>query len=147
MSNLKRGLAPIIIGILIILISIVAITIIWTSIKPTLLSPQNSCLTAELNPEIIIQSACYDQEAQETILVLERKIDSSISEIGIIISNSQENEKFSCSNACGTCTLLSAGERKTYYLANENLDDPKTLTITSNKCKIQSESIKNCNSN
>lgn len=141
MYNLK-GLAPIISGILIILISIVAITIIWTFIKPVLLSPAESCFASELNQKILIKSACYDSQTEETILVLERKVDSSISEIGIILSNNQESTRFSCSNSCGTCTLLSEGEIKTYYLPHE--EAPQKITITSNGCKIQTSTISPC---
>ncbi len=145
MYNMKRGLAPIITGVFIILISIIAITIIWLSIKPTLLSPQSSCFGSELNPKIIIESACYDSEANETILVLKRKIDSpDISEIGIIISNNQESTKFSCSNSCGTCTLLSAGERKTYYLPSEEENTPILISILVNDCILDTKKIVIC---
>ena len=144
----KRGVSNIIATILIILVSVAAVGILWfyitNTIKPAL-SPENSCFDFSINSPIKIDSACFNPASGNIEIKITRSFDSPpLNNLNFFINSDSISHGWSCSNACGTCSILNKGESKKYYFNSENQNNTKVY-VQSDKCLLDSLNVKeNC---
>ena len=139
----KKALSTIIATTIIILISLVAITMLWMSVKKlterVTLSPEISCLDIKFDAPITIKSLCYNSETQKIETELKRNIeDIKINSI-YLLSDASE---WRCGVECQQCILLKQGETKKYFLDSEQ--KPKEITLKIENCIIETKDIISC---
>jgi len=140
----KKALSTIIASLIIILLSITAVSIIWITIKgltnSVALSPEINCLNIKIQPLIKINSACYNPENKQIEVELKRNLEEmQINSISILSDSSSE---WKCSSTCGNCLILNPGETKTYFLSEES--KPNEITFGIENCITETKEIKNC---
>ena len=139
MQNL-RGLSNIIAITLIILLTTVAVALLFTSIDKftNLLSPEFSCLELQVETPITIREACFNQTTQETEITLTRDLqDVFLSEIDFTL----DSEQYACGPSCGgNCHILESGNTKTYYFQSQAAQ----ITLSSNNCPLDAQEITIC---
>ena len=139
----KKAMSQVVTTLLIISVGIVAVGIVATVIlnvvdenKEVDLSPEAICL----NPEIEIQSACYNIENQELEITLKRTFPQrKINKIIFDLISTTKAESYSCSPECGDCSVLDSGI-KTYYLEAEK---PDSVNLKINNC-FEKKIVGNC---
>ena len=136
--NKKRAISGVVTTVLLIVLAIAAVVIVWGIVKNQLdeaqLSPDKLCL----NPEIKIQSTCYNQTSNEVEVKLSRIPQKEINELVFALTLDQETEIYTCDNNCGNCIILDSGS-KTYYLPQP----ADSLTLKFGSC-IAETKIKDC---
>lgn len=140
----KKALAPIVATLVIILLTLIAISIVWITIKEltkdVALSPEMNCLDVKIQPPIKINSACYNSEKKQINLELKRNLEKI--PIESILVSSDTNSEWRCSSSCGNCIILSEGEAKTYFLDEET--KPNEIILKINQCEIETKEITDC---
>ena len=143
MFNLnKKGLSQMIGTIALVTLAIISVSLLFLSIRTHLepsYSPEYSCLQLELNSPLSITKSCFNEQTQDTEVTIQRSksqflinsIEFSIDEIPIS----------SCNSVCGSCLIQNEETLKTYYFQSPQ---GKTLTLSSNGCKLQSKPISIC---
>ena len=144
----KRGVSEVVSVVLIILISISLVSIMFVYImdyasKPLQLSPQN-CINMQSNPPITIDSACYHKLSNNVEVKLSRSVDNfDITSLKLSVSDGSKSSSWSCSKSCNTCSVLSTGEKKFYYVLASS--KPIILKLTINDCsEISYNKIDEC---
>jgi hypothetical protein len=143
----KKGLSQVITSVFIILIVLASIGILFYSInkfiKPAL-SPEFSCIEAQINPPIKIQLVCYNNQTKDIEINLERSIDEKIPvfSMDFIIDTGDSSETFSCSQSCKNCIILNSGETKKYYFYQDK--QPLTITTKISGCLLETKTIGFC---
>ena len=139
----KKALSNIIASLILILLSIVAVSMLWTTFNNFAtriqMSPEINCFDIKIQPPIKINSACYNEERKQLEVELKRNLEElQINSLELIT----ETEEWKCSSACGNCIILNTGETKTYFLDEET--KPKEIILKINECIIETKSIGNC---
>lgn len=144
----KKAASQIVTAVFLIMISVTAVAIIFTSIRTVIsnpnLSPENSCLNLQLKSLITIEKACYNQQTKDIEITVTRNIDDKITlnTLGFIINTQPNSKKFSCNYQCGNCDILSPGQTKTYYFQSNEV--PSTIKVLSSNCLLSESEVKNC---
>mgnify|MGYP004215424657 CR=1 FL=1 len=138
----KKALSNIISTVIIILLSMVAVTVLSASVlnlvKNPSLSPEYSCPTLQFKSLLKIDNTCYNQATGETEVTLKRSLDESLS-----INNMQfsiDSEIWECGESCGVCNILNPGNTQTYYF--ETLGS--RVEIITNNCVLDVKEIGAC---
>ena len=146
----KRSLSTIVATMLIILLSIAAVSMLWMTITGIInnvsLSPEINCFDIKIQPPITIQSACqyenleYPEHPKKFINVtLKRNLQNiEINKITFLANN----EEWQCSNDCGSCFILSQSQTKTYTLPATNQQE--SIAIKIGDCLINSKDVEEC---
>ena len=140
----KKAISTIIASLIIILLSLTAISIIWITIRGVTnsiaLSPEISCINIKITPPLNINSACYDSENNQIKVELKRNLDNL--QINSIYLISNTGFEWQCTSTCGNCIILNQGETKNYFLY-ENIK-PEDITLKIEDCVLETKEIKNC---
>jgi len=149
----KKGISEVVAVVLIILISIVAISILFVVVRQQLdFSPQLSCTELQIKQVFGIKDACLDEASGKVITTLKRSFDDTqINSIGFTISFANEEKINSICDgpfglSCGSdCLIPKAGETKKFYLDITGQSNPESLLIKANGCVLQNtEILPNC---
>ena len=139
----KKAISTIIATTIIILISLVAVTMLWSSVKKltetVTLSPEISCFDTKIAPPITIKSACYNSETQKIETELKRNIEDIKINSMYLLSASNE---WQCGIKCSNCIILKQGETKRYFL--DSGQKPKELTLKIENCIIETKDVGSC---
>ena len=93
----KKGVSNIVLTVIIVAISLVAITIVWAVVS-NLISSENEIANVAndcLQVNFILKSACYDLESREVNIGLENKGKNNPKKIKIVLDLEKEGEKIS----------------------------------------------------
>lgn len=139
----KRALSNIIASLIIILLSLVAVSAIWITVnnltKQVSLSPEINCFNTKIQPPIKINSACYNEEKNQIEIELKRNLEElQITALELIT----EAGEWKCSSTCGNCIILNSGETKTYFLDEKSKS--KEITLKINECVIETKNVGDC---
>lgn len=139
----KKAISTIIATTIIILVSLVAITMLWSSVKKlteiVALSPEISCFDTKIAPPVTIKSACYNSETQKIETELKRNLEDIKINSMYILSDANE---WGCGIKCSQCIILNQGETKKYFLDSEQ--KPEKITIKIEKCIIETRDVGSC---
>lgn len=139
----KKALSTIIATTVIILISLVAITMLWFSVKKlterVTMSPEISCFDIKIAPPVTIKSACYNSETQKIQTELKRNLEDIKINSMYILSDANE---WGCGIKCSQCIILKQGETKKYFFDSEQ--NPGKITLKIENCIIETKNIISC---
>ena len=133
MSSLnKKGMAEIVQIMSLIVLSIIAISLVWSYVADigNLLGKQLSPVVDCLSQTSRIVSACKNPEGKIEV-TLNNALTDDIAKINIIGDNGY---KAVCGLSCGTCILQQSGE-KTVFLDNSDLQEGNKIFLTVDKCQ------------
>ncbi|MFA4953274.1 MAG: hypothetical protein WC584_03555 [Candidatus Pacearchaeota archaeon] len=140
----NRALSTIIASLILILLSLTAVSIIWITIKgltnSVALSPELNCFDIKIQPPITINSVCYNSENKQ--IEIELKRDFNELQINSISIFSDSNSEWQCSSTCGNCIIPNSGETKTYFLKEET--QPKEIIFQVENCIIETKNVRDC---
>ncbi|MEK6856316.1 MAG: hypothetical protein AABX66_04125 [Nanoarchaeota archaeon] len=150
MQNInKKGISNVVATVLIILVSVIAISAVYVSLKPALtasLSPAISCLDLKLNSLLEVQSACFNNNTKKieisigsmTNLNGVNSIDFGLDENGYTVYN------WICGGSCSSCQF----EGNKYYLPIEgfslNLTENQTIYLQVSNCLRLNKKVVEC---
>jgi hypothetical protein len=143
----KKALSTVIATLLIIVLSMIAITITWTAVRnliseETLLAPE-SCLESQINSPYSLGKACYNETGKELIIELNKKFGNyEIIDAFFIVNEITETSRWCCGKDCPNCKLPETG-LKTYYLSPIE-QKPTSVTLNINNCVLQTNPVVNC---
>ncbi|NCO11583.1 hypothetical protein CO038_01305 [Candidatus Pacearchaeota archaeon CG_4_9_14_0_2_um_filter_39_13] len=145
----KKGMAEVILVVLIILLSIASITIFSAAIlgPARQLSPQLSCTELRIQQPLEIRMACFDQDSGEIRATIQRSLnDVEISKIIFRgIGSEGALEEWCCGGStCSECIIQERGATKTYTLEEVRMQSPETLIIEVDQCVLQSSEVEPC---
>ncbi|MDP4039866.1 MAG: hypothetical protein Q8P57_04790 [Candidatus Pacearchaeota archaeon] len=128
----KKGIADIVATVLIIALSVVAVSMIFSYLSvyaqnlDSTLSPSISCLEMRTS----ITETCYNSETKNLEVSVDKSVgDNKISSFTFFTGE----ETFSCGLACeGKCNIHESG-KKTFFLALE--EKPLNLKFQINECQ------------
>jgi len=139
----KKAMSQVIAVLLIVLLSLIAVTTVWGVFKSiterTQLAPEFECTQLSANMPIRITDACYNPLTQDAEITLSRKLDTlDIKKINFIIGSNT----WCCGlPECSQCQILETGE-KIYYFDYET--SPSSVALMIDKCFIEEKEIKMC---
>jgi hypothetical protein len=139
----KRGLAPIVSAVLIILMTIFTTGIIIISVTKTVdiqSSPEFSCLKIKLEQVADLRRACFnDAENHFEVGVYLKNQDFLVEELSFIFNDgSGQNFLWKCNEENG-CTILGKGEFANYYFRDTDFEDIEVIEEVSfyiNNCEV-----------
>ena len=143
----KKALSAVISTLLILLLSLIATSVVWSVasniIKPeTLLSPE-SCLGFQANPPYSLKEACYNETSREIIINLNKKYeDENKRDIFFTLKGNEEASKWCCGENCPNCQLPEKASKK-YYLFPIN-QKPESVTLYIEDCTLGTIFINEC---
>lgn len=145
----RKGLAEVILLVLIILLSLAAVTIFSASLlgPARQLSPQFSCTELRLNQPFQLEESCFDQEKGKINAKVKKSFSGSgIDELTFKASNSNgELEEWSCgADQCSQCIVQQEGSVKAYTLPGLTMADPTLLILEVGECTLNSVDLKPC---
>lgn len=144
----KKGISEVVAVVFIVFISIIAISILFVSIRQLVdFSPQLSCTQLQIKQVFEIKDACFDADNNKVITTLKRSLDDTeILSIEYAISSETDRFEFSCGFSCGGCFIQDPGSTKTFYLDVIGIQGiPESLLIKANGCALQNtEILPNC---
>jgi hypothetical protein len=141
----KKGISNVVATVVMIGISISAIAILFPiiqdAIRGPMLSPAVSCSDMTNFQPIKIRDICYNTK-EEIKIKLERTFDSiDIPSLTFSLSNNGKIRKWSCSENCNNCQILSPGETKYYYLTIRESISNAAVTLSAGECAIERQEI------
>ena len=140
----KKGISEIFSVVLIVGMSIVALTLLTTFLfgilgeTKTQLAPAIECISAQTK----IVESCVDEFNSE--LRLKIKISEKISSLQFIITSKGSAKSYYCGEKCDfSCTIPSeVGQTKTLYLPLQNI--PEEVTLIMDGCNRGTTKIETC---
>lgn len=136
----KKALSNIIASVMLILLSITAVSLVSVSIRKQIdFSPQLSCFDLKLN-SVSIEKSCYNQSSGITEITLNRKFNSKFKSIELSVKNSAGSSLYRIGEGCLSSSLLEEGETKT-YLIQEKAD---SIILRIEDCAIESKKVSPC---
>ena len=144
----KRGLAPIVGVVLLILLAVAGVIVLGGFVlelaKQPSLSPAFSCLDAQTSNAFTLQSACYNSSSQSIRVIVQRS-ESALpaNMIFTILSLTGESTSYRCGEGCGMCMLQLPGETKTYYF-NYQGSKPDSVEVVGAGCSLGQVTIGSC---
>lgn len=140
----KKALSNIIATLIIISISLVAVSMVGITVKELIdnvsLSPELNCLNVKIQPPIIIKSACYDSKTNKIKIDLQRNIQNL--QIKSLYFLSDSGSEWYCGENCHQCIIPNTGETKSYLLPSENSEEELTLKV--NNCILEAKEVSVC---
>ena len=138
----KKGLSEVIATLIMIMLSLIAISMVWITVqsltKKIQFSPEISCLDIQTKMPLQISSACYNSETKETQFTIERNLEN----INIENLYFQTNYKWCCGLNCPNCKILDKGTTKTYFLSEET--KPKDASVFIENCLVETRTVGDC---
>ncbi len=140
----KKAMSAVITSVLIILISVVAVSILAATItkmiKPTTLSP-NSCVNMKLSspPPVSISQICYNQDSKTLIIDIAKNSDVDVNTMNFIANYDTQSEVWGC--GCDSCQIIKQGDKR-YYITTENM--PNSLVLSINDCSLDEKPVDYC---
>ena len=143
----KKAISGIVTTALVIALAVAIGAIVSTLIISPIrikLGPEISCTQMQLQSTVTINDACYSQESNEIRVSLTRSLSSqNLQEIRFSLADANSTSKsWSCTQSCGTCSILNPGETRTYYLDQQYSRSKITLTIDG--CVIATKDLPAC---
>ena len=143
----KRSLSTVVATLIILLLSITAITIIWTAVKnlisPEMLLAPKSCIDFQINSPYELGKICYNSEKKEVELNLLKKYGKyEITDVFFIVNEEPESTEWRCGSQCQNCKLPETSS-KDYFLSPIE-QKPKSLTLKINNCILETKNIGEC---
>ena len=149
----KKAVAAVVTIVLLILISMIAISLLWVSIiKPkTNLSPL-PCTIQRINQLVSIEEVCYIPEESTVVTTLKRGFtNTEVRSLEFSLSLEDQRLNYICDgpygNSCGTTCIPpeQPGSMKKFYLSiDEEEQIPNSLTIKANGCTLERAEIPIC---
>jgi|GEM_PF-2943009 len=144
----KRGLAEVVLIVLIIMLSIASITIFSAAFLTPInqLSPEISCTEMKIEQILDLKKACFDSENNQIRVTIERSFDDiEINKINFRVASNQIQEEWCCGgSSCLQCLIQSPGATKTYILPRTFTEEQDLLIIETEQCLLDSIEIKPC---
>lgn len=145
----KLGLSSVVAVVLIIMLSVSALSILGIYIKELIsspsLSPKIECLEYNSQEVLKIVSACYNQDNNEIVLGVQRKAGYSIEKVNFVYSDDSNSRTWACSSdTCGGCKIPDEGKSKNYFLSLDNYETNGKIEIGTGNCVIDSIDIYPC---
>lgn len=139
----KKAISSIIATLIIILVSLVAVSMLWITFNnfanEIKMSPEINCFDIKIQPPITINSVCYNSENKQIEVELKRNFNEiQINSLKLIT----ETREWQCSSACGNCIILNSGETKKYFLDEQT--QPKEITLQIEDCIIETKNVGSC---
>ena len=140
----KKGVSNIIATMSLVLLSIIAVGVLWGFVKTTIdnieLSPEISCLDMKTKSTVKIQRACFNSQTKETQITLKRSL------TGLTIESLEfatQKNKYQCGLSCNNgCTVLNDGTTKTYIFSSQ--ENENQINLLYQDCLLDTKEIKNC---
>ncbi|MBT3642914.1 hypothetical protein HN604_03550 [archaeon] len=150
-KNTKRGLAPIVSAVLLILMTIFAAGIVVIGVKKSIdvqSSPEFSCLEIKLEQVADLRRACFsDMENHFEVGVYLKNEDFLVEELGFVFDDGTgQNSLWECSEENG-CTILEQGQFANYYFRATDFEDSGAISDVSfyiNNCEIEKMKVGVC---
>ena len=143
MQNLsKKALSEIVSTVLIIFISLAAITLVFIAVKDITqkvqFSPEKLCLSQPME----IKNTCYNSLTSDLQVTITRNNleQEMISSFIFLVDSNQETLSWQCGN-CNYCKVLDSGE-KTYYISLDKKPDKVSIKLDS--CILDTKNIQDC---
>ncbi len=141
----QHGLSDIIATVLIIALSSIAVSLLWSTIRSSInLAPSFDCAALQINQPIEVQQAEFNPQTGKVKLILQRKItdETKINEISFTIQNLDGSVgEFYCGQGCQQTTLPNLGETRVYYASVNENTIPVEVTFGINSCTIYRSTI------
>lgn len=145
----RKGLAPIVGTVLLMVIGVAAVGVVGGMIMSFLknqpsLSPTLSCLDAQQDTPLLITSACYNASSRELVIGLARK-ESGFTYDSLLVTvfeRTGARSSFICGEGCGLCQLGSVGSTKQHYLPSET--QPEKISIGAEGCEFGERAVVLC---
>ena len=143
----KKALSTVVATLLILLLSLVAITVVWIVVK-NLISPQivlapKSCIDFQINAPYYLGKSCYNETSKELIIDLNKKYEKyDITDAFFVVTEITGNSRWCCGKDCPDCKLPKTGLKK-YYLSPIE-QKPKSVTLDINNCILQTNPVVDC---
>lgn len=143
MSNLnKKGMASIVQVSLLIMLSVMAISLIWGYV-----SDLSSGLENQLSPAVdcISQSSTATKACINSDGKIELNIDVGLEEKVSNLDINYLGQSFVCGQTCGSCNIIDSQGMKKVYLSTQNpASVQERVTVSINKCLSQVLTLSAC---
>ena len=137
---MKKKAMNVVVVILIILLSVSAVTILYPVIKKLVQQPIMSPASC-FNYKLSIQTACYNDATNEIEITLQKIDNLEIQSIYFILNLEQESSAYCCDEKCPQCEVLDSGSKK-YFLSSEKKYN--SVTLKADDCIIETKEIVDC---
>lgn len=147
----RKALSDVVSNVLLIMVGMVAVGIIAMVIKQFAampqFSPQFSCIDIQTDRHIFLDSACFNQSANEVQIAVKRNLNEKfdITNLDFIMDfDGKSSTSWTCNSGCGNCLTPELGNRKIYYFDVTMLGKPTTINLMANTCNLGKLQIKPC---
>lgn len=146
----KKALSTIIATMMIILLSLVAISTIWITISSLIntvqYSPEFSCQDFTIQPPIRINKACFNLTTEDAEITLKRNIDNfEIQKLIFIMQSSTQSSEWCCGLPnCPQCQVLKPGTTQNYLFDFTEQNIPNKVALKIGECFIEEKEIGEC---
>jgi len=147
----RKGLSNIVSTMLILLLSIAALTLLYTILKPmivdTTMSPQVSCFDWKVNPPLKLSNACFNSTSNEVrVNVMKIGDVSKVDSLEFTLTKSgSEIAKWQVGGECGQSSFNE--NREDYYLPFTGLNFEKgsqTIILNLRNCIFLEQNLIEC---
>jgi len=143
----KKALSTIVATLIILVLSITAITITWVAVKklinPEILLAPKSCIDFQINAPYELGKICYNSEKKEVELNLLKKYGKyEITDVFFIVDEESQSSEWCCGSQCLNCRLPEISSKE--YFLSPIEKKPKSLTLKINNCILEAKNIGEC---
>lgn len=146
----RKGLSKAITSILILMITVIALSIlsyfIFQFLKKPEFAPGFSCLDMQFNPTIRLDNVCYDENKKDiNVRIFRDNEDFDFSNLYLILNFKGGNSKiYYCGEDCEQCSILKKGASKEYYLGNFDSYKEGEVLLKIFDCIVDKKEINKC---
>ncbi len=149
----KNGLSSVVATLLIVLLSIIALTMVYSTVNNIMnsikTSPTLTCSDFQFSSPIEIVSSCYDTDKNEINIQIRRSFSNlEFNDLKFVFTSSSTNniKTYSCAeNICG-CSILNPGEIKNYRFKQtpEDISSFDRIYLKVNECDLINKEVTLC---
>lgn len=142
----KKALSGVVSVLIMVLISILAVTIMWVAIREltrpeTILAPK-SCIDFQINMPYELEGTCYNSENQEVVITMAKKYDKyKVDNINFLIDNRTKTSTWCCGEDCQNCKLPTTIPKQYFLPFTEK---PLSVTLEISGCTLETKNIRDC---
>ena len=143
----RKGFSQVVTILLIVILSIIAIGVLFFSVNNILnevkQSPEFSCLDFKTSEVIRIIKTCYNESSGEMEVSLRRNLDENIKIDSLFFNFNGEkgSSRFSCGGVNCPCEILPIGGENKYLFNTEKFNE---VSITTFGCLLDKENVGIC---
>ena len=147
----RRGVAGVVVTILMVLITITSVTLvggfILNFVKNPGLSPAIDCFNTQLESGIVLERACYNAELDEVEVKVARSLDEDLAleEFVLIVTGTEDSASWACGQSCGSCDMLASGETKTFsFSLDDDFGELESVGVRVGTCGVDEIALQAC---